>query len=467
MSQMELIFDKMRSASRTEIAPTAKERLENLERLRRLLLDNKEEFVTAINADFGCRSRHESLMAEIFSAVAGIKHSRKHLRKWMRPRRRSVSWVFQPARARIQYQPLGVIGIIAPWNYPIILTFEPLAAALAAGNRVMIKPSEYTPKTSALMARLLSDAFDEEQVHVVEGGAKLAAAFSRLPFDHLLFTGSTQVGRHVMRAASENLTPVTLELGGKSPAIIGEDYPLEKAVQKVVIGKLLNAGQTCIAPDYLLVPERRIDALKAAFAQIIKQHYPTIAANDDYSSIINRQHYERLQGLIEDAREHGAEVMEINPAQERFDPALRKIPPTLLLGVNNSMRVMEEEIFGPILPIVPYKSLDDAIRYVNERPRPLALYYFDDQRSNVEKLLAQTTSGGVTINDTILHVAQNDLPFGGVGPSGMGHYHGFDGFETFSKKKGVFFQTKLNSSALLYPPYGKLANAMLKFLIGR
>ena len=466
-ARMKTVFDQMKAETRMGLGPSLDVRLENLDRLKRLLLDNKEAFIEALNEDFGSRSRHETLLAEVFATVSSIKHIRKHLKGWMRPRRRPVSWIFQPAKARVQYQPLGVVGVIVPWNYPVFLAFDPLASALAAGNRVMVKPSEYTPRTSALMAKLLGEAFDENQVHVVEGGVDLAEAFSRLPFDHLFFTGSTQVGRHVMRAASENLTPVTLELGGKSPAIISEGYDIDKAVQKIVIGKLLNAGQTCIAPDYLLVPAGSIDDVTAAFSRIAQKHYASFEANSDYSSIISERHYKRLKELVEDARSKGAVVMEVNPAEESFDPAGRKIPPTVLLGVDDTMRALQEEIFGPLLPIVPYQTLGDAIRYVNDRPRPLALYYFDENKVNVERVLSETISGGVTINDTVLHVAQDDLPFGGVGPSGMGHYHGFEGFETFSKKKSVFFQSKWAGTAMLYPPYGKIANLMIKIIIGR
>jgi len=465
--RMRTVFDRMHAQTRTGKGPALAARLESLDRLKRLLLDNKEAFAEALREDFGHRSRHETLLAEIFAAVSSIRHMRKNLKGWIKPRRRPVSWIFQPAKAQIQYQPLGTVGVIVPWNYPLFLAFDPLAAALAAGNRVMVKPSEYTPRTSKLTAELLAGIFDEDQVHVVEGGADLAEAFSRLPFDHLFFTGSTNVGRHVMRAAADNLTPVTLELGGKSPAIIADGYPLEDAVRKIVIGKLLNAGQTCIAPDYLLAPAGFIDDISAAFARLVAEHYPTLADNQDYSSIVSKRHYDRLKGLVDDARSKGAVVMEVNPAEEAFPPDARKIPPTLLTGTNDAMSVMQEEIFGPLLPVVSYQTLDEAIQYVNERPRPLALYYFDNDKANIDRVLAETISGGVTVNDTVLHVAQDDLPFGGVGPSGMGHYHGFEGFETFSKKKPVFYQSKWAGTSLLYPPYGRIANLMLKIITGR
>jgi coniferyl-aldehyde dehydrogenase len=331
----------------------------------------------------------------------------------------------------------------------------------------MIKPSEFTPNTSALLAKLVAETFNPEVVTVVQGGPEVAESFSRLPFDHLLFTGSTSVGHHVMRAASEHLTPVTLELGGKSPAIVHGDYPLEKAMRSILVGKLLNAGQTCIAPDYLLVPNGAVDGARDIAREVVAKLYPTLENNPDYTAIINERHYERLRGLLRDSMEKGAMIEEINPAREQLSPAGRKIAPTLIVNANDEMRVMSDEIFGPLLPIVAYDDLDQAIAYVNDRPRPLALYYFDNDKSRIERVLNETVSGGACINETLLHIAQEELPFGGIGPSGMGHYHGQDGFETFSKKKGVFFQSSINGSALLHPPYGKRIELMMKSMIGR
>ncbi|MCW9033141.1 MAG: coniferyl aldehyde dehydrogenase [Rhodospirillales bacterium] len=460
-------FKKMHEASRHEKAPDYRTRMERLDKLLAMVRGNQEEIIAAISEDFGNRSSHESTLAEIFTTVSGIKHSKSKLKKWMAPKSRPVSWVFKPGKARIQYQPVGVVGIIVPWNYPINLTMLPLEAALAAGNRVMIKPSEFTPKTSALIGKLLGETFEPDVVTVVEGGPEVAESFSHLPFDHLLFTGSTSVGHHVMRAASDNLTPVTLELGGKSPAIVNDAYPLDKALRSILVGKLMNAGQTCIAPDYLMVPRIRLEEVKVIAGKIVTKLYPTLANNPDYTSIVNERHYERITNLINEAREKGASIFEINPAEEQLSSESRKISPTLIFDGTDEMTVMGDEIFGPVLPVVPYDTLDEAIRYVNDRPRPLALYYFDKDKGRIEKVLDETVSGGVSINETLLHIAQEDLPFGGIGPSGMGHYHGQEGFETFSKKKGVFFQSSINGSALLHPPYGKRVEMMMKTMIGK
>jgi aldehyde dehydrogenase (NAD+)/coniferyl-aldehyde dehydrogenase len=370
---------------------------------------------------------------------------------------------FLPGRARVLHQPLGVVGVIVPWNYPLYLAVGPLVAALAAGNRVMVKMSEYTPATSDLFARLVAKHFAADEVAVVQGDVGVAQAFARLPFGHLLFTGSTKVGYSVMRAAAENLTPVTLELGGKSPAILGPDYPLEKFVERVMVGKTMNAGQTCIAPDYVLVPAGQAREFIAAARKVVDACYPDILRTPDYSSIVGERHYRRLLGLIEDARGHGAEVVPLASAEP--DAATRRIPPVALLNVGADMQAMQEEIFGPILPVVGYRDLDEAIRYVNARPNPLALYYFDHDRGRIDHVLERTLSGGVTINDTLLHIAQDSLPFGGVGESGKGHYHGFEGFETFSKKKAVFFQSRVNGMGLFKPPYGKVFERMVNFLI--
>jgi coniferyl-aldehyde dehydrogenase len=385
----------------------------------------------------------------------------------MRPRPAAAGWQFLPGRARVVFQPLGVVGIIGAWNYPLLLSVSPLVSALAAGNHVMVKPSELVPRTADLLARVMSDLFQPEYVTVVTGGPETAAAFASLPFDHLLFTGSTRVGKMVMRAASENLTPVTLELGGKSPALVHRDYPARTAAGRIMAGKLYNAGQTCIAPDYALVQADARDEFVRRASEAAAAMYPRLVANPDYTRIINREHYRRLQSLVEDARAKGAGVLELNPARENANEDNRVFPPALLWNVSGEMRVVREEIFGPVLPVVTYHSLDEAIEYVNARPRPLALYYFDHNSKRVESLLERTISGGVTVNDTILHIAQNELPFGGVGPSGMGCYHGYDGFETFSKKKGVFLQSRFTTLGLLRPPYGALARRVSDFLIGR
>lgn len=385
----------------------------------------------------------------------------------MRPRPAKAGWQFLPGRARVVYQPLGTVGIIGAWNYPLLLSVSPMVSAIAAGNHVMLKPSELAPRTAGLLANLVAGLFPAEYATVVTGGPELGAAFASLPFDHLLFTGSTRVGKIIMRCASENLTPVTLELGGKSPALLHPDFSAKTAAGRIMAGKLYNAGQTCIAPDYVLVQaEAREEFIRLAAASA-EEMYPKLTANPDYTRIINRRHYQRLRGLVEDAALKGAEVMEVNPAREAVNEENRVFAPTLLWNVKDDMSAMREEIFGPVLPIVTYRDLDEAIAYVNARPRPLALYYFDNNTKRVESVLARTTSGGVTVNDTVLHIAQNDLPFGGVGPSGMGSYHGFDGFETFSKKKGVFWQSRWTTLGLLRPPYGELARRVTDLLIGR
>ena len=461
-ADLDAILGAQRAAFLRAGPPSLAHRLANLDRLKRILLDNRDAFIASVAADFGHRSRHETLLADIAPSLEGIKHTKKHLARWMKPERRATSVNFLFAKAQVIRQPLGVVGIISPWNYPVYLAFSPIAAALAAGNRVMLKPSEYTPATSALMARLLADAFPQEEVATVLGGPEIGERFSRLPFDHLLFTGATSVGRHVMRAAAENLVPVTLELGGKSPVIVDADYPMEKAVGSIVTGKLLNAGQTCIAPDYVFVPEGKADEFVDLTRRQVARMYPTLKDNPDYSSVVNRRHHDRLKGLIEDARAKGAQIVEINPANEHLDQqAANKIAPTLILGATDDMKVMQDEIFGPVMPVKTYGRLDDAIDYVNSHPRPLALYYFGEDGSRADQVLSRTTSGGACVNDTMMHVAQEDLPFGGVGPSGMGAYHGREGFLTFSHSKAVLRQSKLNLAGLARPPYGKLMERLL------
>jgi len=457
------IHARLREAAVRDPHPDWHSRAALLNTLERLIQENAPAIAQAISADFGNRSLHETQLLELFPSFEAIRHARRHLKSWMKPERRAVSMWFLPGRARVMHQPLGVVGIIVPWNYPLLLAMGPLVAALAAGNRVMVKMSEFTLATSALFAELVAKYFADDEVVVVQGDAGVAQAFARLPFGHLLFTGSTKVGHSVMRAAAENLTPVTLELGGKSPAILGPEYSLEKFVERVMVGKTMNAGQTCIAPDYVLVPAGREHEFVAAAQKVMADCYPDILHTPDYSSIISERHFNRLVGLIEDARAQGEEVVPLSSAAEP-DAKTRRMPPVALLNVTPGMQVMQEEIFGPILPIVPYRDLDEAIRYVNARPNPLALYYFDQDRGSIDRMLEQTLSGGVTINDTVLHIAQDSLPFGGVGESGMGHYHGFEGFETFSKKKAVFYQSRLNGMALFKPPYGKLFERMVKLL---
>jgi coniferyl-aldehyde dehydrogenase len=433
--------------------------------LQHAIVARQEEYVAAASGDFGGRAREETLALELVPLVDEIRLTRRHLPRWMRPRVVGANLAFFPARARVMHQPLGVVGIIGAWNYPAYLTLGPLIGALAAGNHAVIKPSELAPQSAAWVASLVAGIFPEDYVAVVQGGPDAAAAFSALLFDHLLFTGSARVGKLVMRAASENLTPVTLELGGKSPAIVHQDYPLRTAAERILAGKLYNAGQTCIAPDYLLLHERRCAEFLRLAEEIVRRQYPSLAANPDYTRIINPGHYQRLAAMVQEARESGAAVHTLNPANETLQAEARTFPPTIVLGAPDSSRLLREEIFGPILPVVPYRDLQEAIDYINARPRPLALYYFDDDSARVRRILQATTSGGAVVNDVLFHIAQHNLPFGGVGPSGMGHYHGFAGFETFSKKKGVLLQSRFSAMSFLRPPFSNTARRIIRFML--
>lgn len=456
-------FDQLREAAGRDPCPPWGVRKRRLEALYALLHDDGARLAESISADFGHRSAQETQLLELFPSLEAVRHALSHGAAWMRDERRATSLWFLPGTSKIVYQPLGVVGIIAPWNYPLYLAAGPLVAALAAGNRAMLKLSEFTPRTAELFNELVRKAFADDEVVVVTGDAALAAEFARLPFDHLLFTGSTAVGRHVMHAAAENLTPVTLELGGKSPAILGHDADLAHAAERIVVGKMFNAGQTCIAPDYALVPEDRVEAFVAEAKAVVARLYPNLPSTADYSTIINARHFARLAGYAEDAKALGAEVIPLSNAAP--DQRTRRMPPVALLRVTDAMRVMQDEIFGPLLPIVPYRALDDAIHFVAARPRPLALYYFGRDSGNIDRVLRETHSGGVTINDVILHIAQDDLPFGGIGPSGMGHYHGRDGFLTFSKAKGVFHQARLNGMGLFNAPYGQRFSRLVRLLL--
>jgi coniferyl-aldehyde dehydrogenase len=433
--------------------------------LELLLKENVERIAGAVANDFGHRSPHETRLLEIFPTLEAVKHARRNLGRWMKPERRAVSLWFKPGGARVFPQPLGVVGIIAPWNYPIYLALGPLVGVLAAGNRAMVKMSEVVPATAALLDELVRVYFAAGEVSVVTGGVEAGRAFASMPFDHLVFTGSTAVGRSVMRAAAENLTPVTLELGGKSPAIVAPGYPIDVAAERILIGKLMNAGQTCIAPDYVLVPRDSRAEFVSAARRAVTAFYPDPMRSPDYTSIVNERHFGRLTQYVEEARKRGAEVVTLAPAGATPNPETRRFPPTLLLDVPEDCRVMQEEIFGPVLPVVAMHDVEEAIEYVTARPRPLALYYFDRNAQRIERVLAHTISGGVTINDTILHIAQESLPFGGVGPSGMGEYHGRAGFDAFSKRKAVFRQARLNPIGLFNPPYGKRFERLVSFLL--
>jgi len=430
------------------------------------LQEHRERFVIAINSDFGHRSRQETSLFDLASVVEGINYLNRNLRRWMRPERRRVGLPFVPASNRVLYQPLGVIGIISPWNYPVALALMPLATALAAGNRAMIKPSELTPQTSALMESVLGEVFPADQVTVVTGEMSVGIEFSHLPFDHLLFTGSTSVGRAIMRVASDNLVSVTLELGGKSPAIVDRGSSLDTAARRIAYGKLANGGQTCTAPDYVLVADQEVDAFAAAYEQEVAKLYPDVAANQDYTSIINDRQYARLTSMLDDARNKGARVIALpGPTQHGGITHTRTMVPTIVLDVTDEMNVMKDEIFGPILPVIPYQNLEDAVAYINSKPRPLALYFFGPDGPGRQMVLERTTSGGVSINETILHYAQNDMPFGGVGASGMGAYHGHEGFKSLSHAKGVFEQARLSLTDAVRPPFGGMVERIVNFMM--
>ena len=454
-------FERLRRLSRSEPAPVIDVRRRLLRAVRSCVAEGQSEFAAAISQDFGQRSRRETLMCEVVPSLQSTDDALRHLAAWMRPKRKWTAPHFWPAGNRVLFQPKGVVLIIAPWNYPLQLTIAPLVAALAAGNRVVVKPSELTPRFADVLKRRLEAALGTDYVHVVTGGAEVAAALTALPFDHILFTGSTAVGRKVMQAAARNLTPVTLELGGKSPAIVYEDFDFATASRRIARGKLMNAGQTCIAPDYVLAPAGRVQEFIDHYRAEAARLYPRLAANPDYTSIASLRHYTRLAELVVEARKSGAEITVIDPAGEFPKGEIgsadsRKMAPVVVSGAGDATRIMQEEIFGPLLAVVPYTTLDAAIRYVNDRPRPLALYYFDADKTRVKDLLARTVSGGASVNDTIFHVAQESIPFGGIGPSGMGAYHGRAGFETFSHAKGVFHQSRFAGTELLNPPYGRV-----------
>ena len=467
---MRLVLERQRKAQQGAGPPSAEQRIERIDRAIGLLVGYKDAIADALREDFGHRSVHATLLTDVSGSIGPLKFARKNLRAWMRPQKRKVNPAILSlfgASARVEFQPKGVVGIISPWNFPVNLTFAPLAGVFAAGNRVMIKPSEFTPKTAELMARMFRSAFDEDEVAVFSGGAEVGAEFSRLAFDHLLFTGATSIAYHVMRAAAENLVPTTLELGGKSPVIIGRSANIDLAAKRIMLGKTLNAGQICLAPDYVLVHEDKARDFVAAAGDAVGAMFPTLKDNPDYTSIVNQRHYDRLMGYLADARAKGAQIVELNPAREDFSQQpYRKIPPTLILNPTDDMAVMKDEIFGPLLPVKTYAAADEAIAYVSEHPRPLGLYYFGADAAEEARVLERTVSGGVTVNDVIMHISMEDLPFGGIGPSGMGAYHGIDGFRTFSHAKSVFHQAKPDVTAMLRPPYGtkflKLVSGQIK-----
>ena len=460
--QLDRLFALQKNAYASAPYPSYEERIANLDRLIRLVEANEEAFINAISDDFGNRARHETIITEIVVTVSGAKLTKKHLKKWMRSRGVPTPIHMAPARSRIEPQPLGVVGIISPWNYPLQLALSPASAALAAGNRVLIKPSELTPRLAEALRAAIASEFDESVCAVVTGGVETGQAFTETPFDHLLFTGSTPVGIRVAQAAAKNLTPVTLELGGKSPAIIDASADLEAAARSIAYGKMMNAGQTCVAPDYVLAPPNLIDATADAISNAARTMFPAIDTTDDYTSIVSDRHFARLKSLVEEARDLGANIIEVG-SSNALHPQ-RKMPLTLVINPPLDAGIMKEEIFGPILPMISAATPDDAIAFVNQRDRPLALYWYGDNDAVRDRVLQKTVSGGVTVNDTIWHVAQENLPFGGVGKSGIGAYHGEAGFNTFSHLKPVMYQSRFASGSLMYPPYTSKTDRLLSIV---
>lgn len=464
------LVDVQKKAHIAEGAMSAERRIALIDACIRLLIDNKEAIVDALNADFGSRSPEGSLATDIGGTLGALKYAKRNVKKWMRASKRHSMFPLGllGASTRVEYQPLGCVGNVVPWNFPFNLAFGPMGSIFAAGNRTVIKPSEYTPHCSLLLKELVAKYFQEDEVAVVVGGPETGALFAKMPFDHLLFTGATNIAHHIMRAAAENLVPVTLELGGKSPVIVSRSADMKKTAARVMTGKTLNAGQICLAPDYVMVPREKLDDFVAEASASVTAMFPTMKDNSDYTSIVNERHYERLTGYLADAKKKGARIVEINPANEDFSQQPHyKIPPTIVVEPTDNMKVMQEEIFGPILPVRAYDDVNEAIQYVNEHDRPLGLYYFGEDREEENKVVNRTTSGGVAVNDVITHIMQDDAPFGGVGPSGTGAYHGKEGFINFSHAKTVFRQTPFEFAAgMLRPPYGdkirKVLDGMIK-----
>lgn len=458
-TEMTRVLNAQKAAHILDRNPNADVRIDRINRAIALLVDNKTELRDAVAEDFGHRSKDLTDFADVMPSLSALKHARKHLKSWMRADKRGVEFPLGllGARAEVRSMPKGTIGIMAPWNFPVGMVFCPLACALAAGNRAMIKPSEFTEATSEVMATAIAKYFTEEEVAVFTGGPEVGATFAAMPFDHIIFTGATSIGRLVMKAAAENLTPVTLELGGKSPVILGKGANMEKAAMRIMNGKMMNAGQVCLAPDYAYTPEADLGSFVDHATKAVNTMYPTLKDNDDYTSVVNQRHFDRLNSYLEDARDKGAEIVEINPADENFSQQPHhKMAPTLVLNPTDDMEVMKNEIFGPILPVKSYKDLSEVTDYVNSHDHPLGLYVFSDNKSEVDQILSNTISGGATVNDVIFHVTQETLPFGGVGPSGMGSYHGREGFDEFSHKRSVYSQ--LGSEKVLgmfRPPFGK------------
>ncbi|QBF82249.1 coniferyl aldehyde dehydrogenase [Shewanella maritima] len=443
--------------------PSYQQRIDKLQALKQALLKHHESAIASLKQDYGHRPDSDTTIADIMPCVNNINYTCKKLKSWMKPSKRHAGLLLSPSKVAVEYQPKGIIGIIVPWNFPVQLAISPLLTAIAAGNRAMLKMSEFTPATNQVVRTMLAEVFSEDEVAVIEGEADVAAEFSSLAFDHLMFTGSTAVGKHVMRAAADNLTPVTLELGGKSPAIIAPDMDIDTAVERLIYGKCLNAGQICVSPDYVFCPQHKVDEFISAYQARFQNMYPEFDTNDDYGNVINDRQHQRLQGLLEDAKAKGAQITAAN-AQPMT--STRKMATQLVTNVNDDMAVMQSEIFGPILPIMGYDSLDQAIDYIKSHDRPLALYLMSFDTATQQHVIKQTHAGGMGINETVFHVAADDAPFGGIGPSGMGHYHGKEGFLTFSHAKTILKSGKLNSGKLVHPPYGNsIQRALTSFFL--
>ena len=464
-NEMKRVLELQKQLNITEGAPSAALRADRLDRCMAMVSAYKKEIVESMQDDFGNRDPIMSATTEVDSVIGPMVHAKKNLKKWMKSEKRKASIAgtgpllsLTGAKAVINYQPKGVVGVISPWNFPVNLALAPLAGIIAAGNRVMLKPSELTPSSSDLMKKMINEYFDESEIAVFTGDPAVGAAFSALAFDHMLFTGGTEIAKHVMRAAADNLVPLTLELGGKSPVVVGQSSKMQDVAQRVMQGKTMNAGQICLAPDYALVPEGRVNEFVDAAVSVTSEMFPEMKDNDDYTSIINQKHYDRIQGYLTDAKEKGAEVVEINPGNEDFSQQPHhKIPPTIVLNPTEDMQIMQEEIFGPVLPVKTYSNVSESVDYINSKDRPLGLYYFGKDKKEQDFVLNNTASGGVTVNDVISHIQMEDLPFGGVGPSGMGSYHGHDGFKEFSHAKATYTQSKFNLMKIagLVPPYKK------------
>ncbi|QUJ67363.1 coniferyl aldehyde dehydrogenase [Photobacterium sp. GJ3] len=465
--ELQHLFHRQRSAYLAAPMPDLSQRIRALKQLKAALIKNQDALCEALSKDFGHRSHQDTLISDILPCVGQINYTLKRLKKWMRPSRRHAGLLLAPAKVEVVYQPVGVVGIVVPWNFPVMLSIGPLIPALAAGNRAMLKLSEFTPATNQVLIALLASLFDDTQVTVVEGEADIAAAFTQLPFDHLLFTGSTAVGRHVMRAAADNLTPVTLELGGKSPTLIAPDAEISLAVERMIFGKCLNAGQICVAPDYVLVPDGKAQAFIAEFKKQFAAMYPQGVHSQDFTSVVNQRQFDRLSQWLEEARQ---EDVQIEPAHaEARDDQKHRMVPHLLVNPQETLTLMQEEIFGPLLPVITYQHIDEALQYIQQRPRPLALYLMSFDPDLQTRVKQEVHAGGMAINETVFHVAADDAPFGGIGPSGMGHYHGYEGFLTFSKAKTVLTRGRISTAKLVTPPYSgwkaRLQTRMMAFFL--